>query len=698
MNHQTLLIELGTEELPPKNLLVLAKAFQHSLANSLAEAQIIESTTDTRFLATPRRLAFMANNAVSKQADQAIERKGPAVKSAFKDDGSPSPALLGFAKSCGANIDDLEKRETEKGEWLFFKQTVAGKPITEIVQAALDKAIKALPIAKRMRWGASNTEFVRPVHWLVAMHGNSVLEIEALALKASNTSKGHRFHSDKHNNGEIIIASADDYQQTLLTKGNVSADYNERKADIKAKIDALAKSVGGFIEDDEDLLNEVTSLVEYAKPIIGNIDERFMSVPQESLISSMRDHQKYFHVVDDNGKLLPHFITVSNIESSDENRVRFGNERVLRARLSDAEFFWETDKKTTLIDRIPTLENVLYHIKLGSLANKVSRLETIAFKLADLFGADKALSARAAKLAKADLNSNMVGEFSDLQGIMGKYYAQFDGEDTIVADAIEQHYWPKFAGDKLPKTNVAQVVSIADKLDSLVGIHGVGEIPTGDKDPYALRRASLGILNILTSYNHALKLSDLVSIAANTYKQQGIDINTTAQAEIISFIQGRYKPYYQSRNYGTALINAVAASGMNSPVDFAARIAALDVFEDYPEAKDLAAANKRIGNILKKIDNTNALEGSIDTTLLEAGAEQNLANAIDTVAADASQFFDNGDYEQGLQKLAILRDPIDAFFDNVMVMTDDEAIKTNRLKLLKKLQGLFLRVADLSIL
>ena len=697
MSKKTLLIELGTEELPPKSLRKLGEAFGLSIRNSLKESELIENTCAGHdLLAAPRRLAFLIDNVLATQPNQEIERKGPAVKSAFKDDGTPTPAVMGFAKSCGVEIEALERRETDKGEWLFFSQTVAGKSIAEIMQETLDTAIKSLPIAKRMRWGDKQVEFVRPVHWLIAMHGDTVLPVNALDLTASNQTQGHRFHSK----GKLTISSANEYIDTLEEQGSVVVDYEKRKELISKQIYKLAESVNGSIGNDPDLLDEVCSLVEFPKAILGSIDDRFMSVPQESLVSSMRDHQKYFHIVDNNKKLLPYFITVSNIASKDEDRVQNGNERVLRARLSDAEFFWETDKKFTLESRLPALENVMYHKKLGSMADKVARLELIAEDVAALINADIAISARGAKLAKADLTSQMVGEFSDLQGIMGRYYAQNDGEDPLVAQCAEQHYWPKSATGALPESKEITAVSLADKLDSLVGIFSTGEVPTGDKDPYALRRAALGVLRMCTFHTTTyseLKLSVLISIAGKAYASQNIEINAQTQNDILGFIQSRYKAFYQE-NFSTSLINAVSASGMDCPTHFDSRIKGLSVFAIMPEADNLAAANKRIGNILKKVDDLNNLNGDIDTTLIESGTEHALFDKLSELESEVNNLFNDHQYEQGLTKLATLKEPVDAFFDNVMVMAEDNSVKTNRLKLLQKLQNLFLRVADISLL
>lgn len=724
MSRKTLLIELGTEELPPKSLKKLGSAFQDSLRNSIMDAGLIENlagenkhydkvyglTEKEGLLATPRRLTFLAEDVQATQPDQDVERKGPSVQAAFEEDGSPTPAVLGFAKSCGVNVEELERRKTEKGEWLFFNQTVVGKNITDIVQEALDTAIKSLPIAKRMRWGNKEVEFVRPVHWLVVMHGDSILPIKMLGLTAGNQTQGHRFHCQK----ALVIKNADHYEDILKKQGNVIANYVKRRNVIAEQIKALAKTVGGEIANHGDLLDEVCSLVEYPNAILGSIDDQFMSVPQEALISSMCVHQKYFPIVDKDGKLLPYFITISNIKSSNEARVREGNERVLRARLSDAEFFWETDKKLELEDHLPALENVTYHAKLGSMAKKVTRLERLARKIVPLINADMETrgvqadvekTARAARLAKADLTSNMVGEFSDLQGIMGKYYAQNDGEDIVVATAIEQHYWPNWSlseDSEAPYAHEfsleARTVALTDKLDSLVGIYGAGEIPTGDKDPYALRRAALGIICILSEYSHDLSLTELVALSSQIYAEQGIEISHETQENIVHFIQSRYKPYFQKREFDTNLINATSASSMDKPANFYSRLKALNVFiVDENEANDLVAANKRIANILKKADDSD-LKGDIDTSLFEEKTEKNLSKALNSVEKDINKLFKDHQYEEGLKQLATLRDPIDAFFDNVMVMSENDAIKTNRLRLLQKLRSLFLQVADISLI
>lgn len=691
MNTKTLLIELGTEELPPKLLKGLGNSFKKSILDALHAAEL-SNTKECKLFAAPRRLAIVVDNVLTQQPNQSIERRGPAVHAAFKEDGSASPAALGFAKSCGVEIEQLDRLKTDKGEWLYFKQDVPGQNIAQLIQNILDQAIKQLPIAKRMRWGDSDAEFVRPVHWLVALHDDTLLPANILELQSNNQSRGHRFHGEK----ELQIVNATDYESELENKGYVIVDFDRRQHMIKQQIEALAASINGTIEEDQALLDEVTGLVEYPHALLGSIDQRFMDVPQESLISSMRDHQKYFHIVDANNALMPYFITVSNIDSKDPERVKSGNERVLRARLSDAEFFWQTDQKTSLENRLPALENVLYHIKLGSVANKAKRLEKLAANIAEKISADSNIAGRGGKLAKADLVSNMVGEFSDLQGIMGRYYAINDNETSLVGECIEQHYWPKKSGGQLPISNEAQAVSLAEKLDTLVGIYGIGEIPTGDKDPYALRRAALGILRILIEKQHALSLSELIEFAANGYAEQNISIDSDVQKSIVEFIQERFKSFYQTEGIATTHINSVLACRPEKPLDFDARVRAIKGFTQLPEATELSAANKRISNILKKTDASSL--GEVETTLLQDDAEKQLSESIDRIEKECLSLFSSGDYESGLKLLATLRDSVDGFFDNVMVMADDITLRNNRLSLLKRLQDLFLRVADISIL
>ncbi|MFT5572374.1 MAG: glycyl-tRNA synthetase beta chain [Cryomorphaceae bacterium] len=696
----TLLIELGTEELPPKALKTLSSAFTRELLAGLLEAQLL-SEVDARqaiSFATPRRLALSVENVISAQPDQSIERRGPAIQAAFNDAGEATPAALGFAKSCRVDVAQLDRLKTDKGEWLSYNIVEPGKKLAQLVQGIIDQAIKRLPIAKRMRWGSGTAEFVRPVKWLIVMVGGDLIPTGVLGVDASNTTRGHRFHCvTELSYGALQIASAQQYESTLLEKGHVVADFQKRQAMIVEQIGTLAASIGGNITDDQALLDEVTGLVEYPYGVLGEFDPSFLEVPQECLISSMRDHQKYFHVVDSSGKLMPNFITVSNIKSKNPQQVREGNEKVLRARLSDAQFFWETDQKLKLIDRIDRLDSVLFHQKLGSVLDKTKRLQSLAGMLAESMAGSKQLAERGALLAKADLVSDMVNEFDELQGIMGHYYADREGEPGVVGECIEQHYWPKFAGDQLPVSIEAQAVALADKLDSLVGIFASGEVPTGDKDPYGLRRAALSILRILIEKNHPFGLSALVAKSAAVYSDlQGIEIDSATQSQIVGFIRGRLTAFYQAQDIATNSINAVLACEPDSPLDFENRVKAVHAFGDMTEAGDLAAANKRISNILKKQDSQPSTE--VDQSVLVEKAEIDLFSAISGIEEDCVRLFNAGDYAQGLQKLATLRSPVDAFFEHVMVMSDDKAQQHNRLALLTRLQQLFMQVADISLL
>ena len=695
MSQDTLLIELGTAELPPKSLKKLSEAFTAELLSGLGEAQLIDQPTAEAAVAyaSPRRMALSVPNTLAAQPDQNIERRGPAIQAAFKDDGEATPAATGFAKSCGVAVADLQRLKTDKGEWLSYSVHQVGKPITELLPAIIDQAIKRLPIPKRMRWGSGSAEFVRPVRWLIVMHGKQVLPAEVLGVTSANLSMGHRFHSD----GEILIKHADDYAQTLLTEGHVVANFAERQAMIVDQIQTLAKSVEANIEDDQALLDEVTGLVEYPTALLGSFDTDFLQVPQECLISSMRDHQKYFHLVSDDGSLLPHFITVSNIESKDPQRVQQGNERVLRARLSDARFFWLTDQKTTLEQRVEKLDSVLFHAKLGSVLDKTKRLQSLSAIIARQVGADAKIVVRGALLCKADLVSGMVSEFDELQGVMGHYYADREGEPALVGECIEQHYWPKYAGDALPQTAEAQALALADKIDSLVGIYAAGEVPSGDKDPYGLRRAALSILRILIDKQHAIGLSELVAASAEVITtQKDLGLDQTLQVKIVDYIRSRLTAYYQSQGVPTATINAVMACKPDSPLDFERRVKAVQAFSELSESQELAAANKRISNILKK--QKSAISTTVDESLLSETAEQQLSKSIEAIEADCNQLFDQGNYDDGLKKLATLRTPVDNFFEHVMVMSDEPKLQANRLSLLNKLHSLFLRVADISLL
>jgi glycyl-tRNA synthetase beta chain len=688
----SLLIELGTEELPPKALLMLAAAFSKGIHQSLLKQDLIsESNLPYKTFATPRRLAVLVKNVQSKQQTQVVERRGPSLKAAFDENGNPSKATLGFAGSCGVDFNELDKLETDNGSWLVHRSEQEGLDADVLVIEAIEQSIKQLPIPKRMRWGDSDIEFVRPVHWVVAMLGNDVLEGTVLGISTDRTTRGHRFHCDK----PISLKHAEDYIDELKN-AHVIADFEVRKKIICDQINTLDTPIAQAVIDHPDLLiNEVTALVEWPHLIVGEFDESFLSVPSECLIYSMRDHQKYFHYVDANGTLVNRFATISNIDSSDSASVRAGNERVLHARLSDARFFWETDCKTTLADRLPSLDGILFHAKLGSVAAKSVRISALAEKFAADTNANKERAARAGLLAKADLTSSMVGEFPELQGIAGRYFATNDGEPKNVGTAIEQHYQPKYGGGEIPNNDVGQTVALADKIDTLVGIFAAGEEPSGEKDPYALRRAALGVLRILIETDTNSTLEHLIALAAIEYQKQDVLVLEETQARIVKFTMERLRKYYLDRSFTTEQINSVMACIPLAPLDFQNRLKAVRVFTELPEATQLAAANKRISNILRKSNHNNAV---LDEALLSAAAEKALAKALLKTSKDAEALFDKSDYEGGLSKLASLGPAIDTFFDEVMVNADDELTKNNRLALLANIQALFLRTADISVL
>ncbi len=690
--NQSLLIELGTEELPPKALKQLSNDFSTTLSESLQAAGLLSDTTHIKSYASPRRLAVWMSEITDTQEDFSQIRKGPAVAAAFDDNGEPTRAAQGFAKSCGVEVADLGREKTDRGEWLVFEQTIAGKSITECAQEALNAAITQLPIPKRMRWGDKSAEFVRPVHWLIALHGETILELSALGLKANNTSRGHRFH-----HRDIIVINHADAYAGELRRCYVLADFSFRQERIKQQCEALASEAGGIVVLDPALLDEVTGLVEWPVSLLGKFDPAFLDVPREALIASMKDHQKYFHLTDKYGELLPAFITVSNIESSTPEKVLTGNERVLHARLSDGQFFWEQDKSHPLEDNAERLKQLLFHIKLGSMADKTRRLQNISGQLAKLISADVVATQRAASLCKLDLVSHMVGEFASLQGTMGRYYALHDGEDKLVADAIEQHYWPKFAGDKLPKSGESLALALADRLDALVGIFASGEKPTGVKDPYALRRAALGVLRILIEKQLDIPLQTLLEITVGAYQSDSVKVSPDAETntQLSQFILDRLRAYYASQGFDINTFNAVAAVEPARVYDFDRRIHAVSEFfqTEQSAATALAAANKRIANILKK---EGVKANQYQASLFTEAAERELARVLESLQKSTRKAFVSQQYAQGLAELAQLQIPVDSFFDDVRVMDDDENVRNNRLGLLGALRELFLQVADIS--
>lgn len=681
-----LLVEIGTEELPPKALNSLSAAFTDGIIKGLNDAGLAPESFES--YAAPRRLAVWVKGVAAGQADQVVERRGPALKAAYDADGNPTKAVLGFAKSCGVEFADLEQMETPKGIWLVAKKTEKGQSTQELLPEIVNQSLAGLPIPKRMRWGAGSAEFVRPVHWIVMLAGDEVVDTEILGIKTGRDSLGHRFHHP-----EAVTIKAPSTYAEQLKAAHVVASVAERKETIRSQVQAIADEQGRIAIMPEELLDEVTALVEYPVAVAGKFDEEFLDVPQEALIYTMQGDQKYFGLTDQDGKLQPAFITISNIQSSNPESVSLGNERVIRPRFSDAAFFWEQDKKESLESRREKLKAVTFQKDLGSLYDKSERVAKLATYIANQLGADQTLAQRAAELGKCDLITNMVFEFTDLQGIMGGYYARHDGEAEEVAIAMNEQYMPRFAGDELPSTATGRILALAERLDTLAGIFGIGQKPTGTKDPFSLRRSALGVLRILVEQELPLDLADLLDQAAeNLAAQLGKKPDTQ---EALDYIQGRLKAYYQEQGIGAELVEAVAVLKPTQPLDFDRRVKAVAAFRALPAAESLAAANKRISNILKKLD---TVPTTVDPALFQEDAEKALADTIHAQMEKVEPLFAAGDYEASLASLAELREPVDTFFDEVMVMADDEALKNNRLALLNKMRGLFLQVADLSVL
>ncbi|OUR71785.1 glycine--tRNA ligase subunit beta [Methylophaga sp. 41_12_T18] len=684
-----LLLELGTEELPPKALKKLMKAFEAGIAQGLKKAEL--SFSAIKAYAAPRRLAVVVSDVQVRQQDRMVERRGPAIKSAFDDDGNPTRALQGFAKSCGVSVDDLEKMETAKGAWLVYKQQQTGAETVDLIADILQKSLADLPIPKRMRWGTLPGEFVRPVHWLVALFGDDVVPVELLGVTSGRDSFGHRFHHPE----AIRIQSAQSYASQLETAGHVLVDINARRDSIHGQVLELAVKLGGEAVINEELLDEVTGLVEWPVALSGSYDESFLELPAEALISSMEEHQKYFAVRDKTGDLLPYFITICNIESKDPAQVIAGNERVILPRLSDSAFFWKTDRKQPLAERQDKLKTIVFQHKLGSVFDKSARVAQLAAFIAPQIGGDADLAERAALLAKCDLVTEMVGEFPDLQGIMGRYYARLDGEHDEVAEALDEQYMPRFAGDKLPQTKSGQAVSLAEKLDTLVGLFGIGQPPTGVKDPFALRRAALGVLRIVVENDLNLDLVELLSQASKALTDVLTEQDTVDQ--VMRYFYDRLRGYTADQGFKADVFEAVLAVKPTTPTDFIKRLQAVSAFRELEQAEALAAGNKRIGNILRK-NNAEGDAGTIDDSLLQEEAEKALAAKLAEISITVQPLIAKADYSAVLTQLASMRDTVDGFFDQVMVMADDEAVRQNRLALLNQTRALFLGVADISSL
>ncbi|HGF7510564.1 glycine--tRNA ligase subunit beta [Vibrio cholerae] len=686
------LIELGTEELPPKQLRTLAEAFAANFAAELATADIAHE--GVTWFATPRRLALKVANLAESQPDRVVEKRGPAVNVAFDADGKPTKAAEGWARGNGITVEQAERLVTDKGEWLLFKEQVQGQQTASVVVDMAAKALANLPIAKPMRWGDKETQFIRPVKTLTILFGSELIQGEILGVASARTIRGHRFMGE----AEFTIESAEQYPAILEERGKVIADYATRKAMIIEGSQQAAQQLGGIADLEDALVEEVTSLVEWPVVMTAKFEEKFLKVPAEALVYTMKGDQKYFPVYshkmgDANKKLLPNFIFVSNIESKEPRHIVEGNEKVVRPRLADAEFFFNTDRKRPLVDRLAMLENAIFQQQLGTIKDKTDRITELAGYIAEQIGADVEKSKRAGLLAKCDLMTSMVFEFTDTQGVMGMHYARHDGEAEEVAVALNEQYMPRFAGDELPSRGVSAAVAMADKLDTIVGIFGIGQAPKGS-DPFALRRASLGVLRILVEYGYQLDLVDLIAKAKSLFGNRLTNANV--EQEVIEFMLGRFPTWYQDAGFSIDIIQAVLARNPTKPADFDQRVKAVSHFRALEEAEALAAANKRVGNILAKYDGE--LGEEIDLALLQEDAEKALAEAVEIMAEALEPAFATGNYQEALSKLAGLRAPVDAFFDNVMVMADDEALKKNRLTLLNKLRNLFLQIADISLL
>ena len=683
------LVEIGTEELPPKSLLVLADAFAQGIARGLADAALAHGALE-RF-ATPRRLAVRVRRLAARQPDRVIEKRGPPLKAAFDGQGTPTQAALAFARGCGVEVGDLERFETPKGVWLVHRGTEPGASTADLLPGIVHASLDALPIARRMRWGAGDAQFVRPVHWVLMLFGREVVPCEILGVSASKLTRGHRFLAPR----DLRVASPAAYVGLLHRRGRVMVDIHERRETIRQGVLAAAERLGGEAVIDEALLDEVTALVEWPVPLAGRFDERFLELPQEVPIATMQDHQRYFPVRSADGRLMPWFITVSNIESADPAQVIAGNERVIRPRLSDAAFFWSTDRQQRLDARCAGLQRVTFQTQLGSLHDKTVRVRALARSIAQAIGSDAALADRAAELAKCDLLTLMVGEFPELQGLMGRYYAQHDAEPAEVAEALREQYLPRYAGDELPATRTGMALAIADKLDTIAGIFATGQKPTGTRDPFGLRRAALGLLRI--SIGRRLDL-DLPQLIGQALASLPFTAPADCAQDVYDYVIERLRAHYLEGTAGldttTEMFDAVLATRPASALDFDDRLRALAAFLELPDADSLTAANKRIVNILRKA--TGTVPAQVDENLLLDPAEQILAEQVQAMARLVEPLYASREYTQALQTLAALRPAVDQFFDSVMVMAEDPALRANRLALLARMQSLFMHAADLS--
>ena len=689
MNTRDLLIEIGMEELPPNALTSLADALEHSLVGQLQELKL--SFGRVQQFASPRRLAILIETLEEAQRDQEKTRLGPAIKAAFDDAGEPTPAAQGFAKSCGVGIDQLSRIEKDGAEKLSFSINEKGQATKALVPGLIENALSQLPIPKRMRWGASRVEFIRPLHWAVILFGKETIETEIIGVRSGHCTWGHR----SLRNEALPLIEPTDYESVLEQQGKVIANFDKRREMIRDQVKREADALGAVAVIDEALLDEVTSLVEFPVALTGSFDKSFLAVPQEALILAMKSHQKYFHLADAEGQLLPKFVVISNIESKDPRQVITGNERVIRPRLADAQFFFDTDKEKPLIARKESLGNLVFQDKLGSVLDKCERVSQLAEQIAHKTSANPKHCVRAAELAKCDLLTNMVGEFADLQGLMGSYYAANDGEAPEVARAIYEHYLPRFAGDTLPASEAGAILALADKLDTMVGLFGIHQPPTGSKDPFALRRSAIGILRIIVEMQLELDLKWIIQASVSTFS--GEQLATDTANNVFNFVLERFRAWYLDQGISSEEFQSVFALRPSRPLDFHRRIQAVHAFALMPEAQSLAEINKRVANILSK-------QGSFqnrpppDESLLQEEAERALFFAIIDKEMEVAPLLAQGEYQKGLTLLATLKPVIDVFFDAVLVMAEVEAVRANRFALLARLQSLFLNLADISYL
>ncbi len=680
-----LLVELGTEELPASELKALGQGFARTFEQGLSDHALGYGRVE--WFAAPRRLAVRVHGVAAGQADETIEHRGPPVSAAFDADGAPTKAATGFARRHGVGVDALERRSLAKAVYLLFTEHRRGRPTAELLPGLIDAAARAIPARKRMRWSAADVTFPRPIHWVALLWGDEAVPATIMGVAAGRETRGHRFHHP----APIELDTPAHYEAWLFDPGWVIAGFDERRRRIHEQVVAAASEAGGSADVDDELLDDVTSLVEWPVALAGRFDRRFLDVPTEALVAVMKDHQKYFPVRARDGALLPAFVTVANIASAEPETVRAGNERVIEPRLADAEFFWQQDRKQALADRLDGLAAMVFQRRLGTLYDRSARIATTAAALADDVGADVEAVRRAGWLAKCDLLTEMVGEFPELQGIMGGYYAAHEGYGDAISRAIAEHYRPAFAGDDLPQTPEALAVALADRLDVLVGIFAVGQGPTGDKDPFALRRAALGALRILIEGGLDLDLEAALASAARAYD------DAVGAREVVptvrEFMLERLRVYYTSRGFAGDLFEAVAACTPKRPLDFDARMRALKAFRERPEAASLVEANKRIRNILRKSGRAGQ---PLLRDLLDVGAEYDLAKQLDDLAQAVPAAAARRDYQEAFGYLAQLAQPLDRFFDDVMVMTDDERLRTNRIALLDNARQLFGQIADLS--